>query len=233
MPTEPSERMKAKSHTFAVLTADIMRSRDIQDFPTERDRKLDPLAKSQVKRHLIFSKYAVTAWDEFQGVLSDLVNIPEVVLEIRRFFYPMHLRIGIGIGEVSNPVKQPVNVFAGGLAFERARQAIKSLDAERSTLARSTLIVSDNDEFDYIVNTIYHLNDTLLDQMTRKQWETMNIRLSAKSQDSTAHTLGLDKSSVSRRLKRGSYGQIVSARDVIKVIIAHYWKQRIPRIRGK
>jgi hypothetical protein len=213
---------RSKNH-YAVLTADITDSRTIENFPSARDQKLRPLAKAHLKRRFILSEYAVTAWDEFEGILTDLRNIPEVILDLRRRFYPMRLRIGIGFGEVSDPSGTPVNAFAGGRAFERAREAIKKLNGERVTRARSTLIISDDDEFDAIVNAVYQLHDTLVDQIKPKQWAIINARMEEKGQESTARRVGLNKSLVSRLLKRGHYSELITTKQVVRTIITHYW----------
>jgi len=213
---------KSKNH-YAVLTADITDSRKIENFPSVRDQKLRPLAKSHLKRRLILSEYAVTAWDEFEGILTDVGNVPEVILDLRRYFYPMRLRIGIGLGEVSDPSGTPVNAFAGGMAFERAREAIKALNGERNTRARSTLIISDNEEFDAIVNTVYQLHDTLVDEIKPKQWAIINARLEEDGQESTARRVGLNKSLVSRLLKRGHYSVLIATKQVVRTIITHFW----------
>jgi len=218
--------MKKPDPLFAVLTADITDSRKIENFPSARDEKLRPLARSHAKRKLIMSEYAITAWDEFEGILTDVGNVPEVVLDLRRYFYPLRLRIGIGLGEVSSPSRTPVNAFAGGIAFERARDAIKQLDAERNTRARSTLLISEDHEFDTIVNSIYQLHDTLVDGITSKQWSTINARLGEKGQESTARKLGLNKSLVSRLLRRGHYSELVATKHVVGMIITHFWNVR-------
>jgi len=220
--------VKKQSSRYAVLTADIAGSRAIADFPSERDKKLRPLSKLHRTGELIASDYAVTAWDEFEGLLTALAHIPQVLLDLRRYFHPFQLRVAIGIGDVSNPAQKPVNVFAGGSAFERARKAITQLNAERTTLARSTLFLSESSEFDTIMNTLYQLHDTLAERISAKQWEAINLQLKAKSQDATARRLGLDKSSISRRLRRGYYWQLVNTREAAKTIIAHYWKQHSP-----
>lgn len=210
---------------FAVLTADIANSRAVKDFPAERDRRLRPIAKLHRASGLIVSDYAITAWDEFEGLLSDPVNISEVLLDLRRFFYPLRLRVGLGIGEVSLPLRKPINAFGGGSAFERAREAMERLKAERNTLARSTLIVSDKPEFDAIFNTTYQLHDALIERTSAKQWEAINVQLKSKSQDVTAARLGLDKSTVSRRLSRGYYAEMLSVRDTVKTIVTYFWNK--------
>src|SRR5712691_10602586 len=124
--------MKTKAKNYAVITCDIVESRHIDESRRKRDQKLRHIAKLHVARKWILSEYAITAWDEFEGILSRPTNIPAVILDLRRHFYPFELWIGIGIGQVTEPYRKPVNVFAGGEAFERARVAMNHLKAIRS-----------------------------------------------------------------------------------------------------
>jgi|ERR1700730_8935065 len=203
--------IKHKQSLYAVITADISGSRNVDDFRKARDRKLRPLTKQHMLQKLIVSEYAVTAWDEFEG-LTRPRNVPSILLDLRRHFYPLGLWIGVGIGTVSDPHRKPINVFAGGEAFERAREAVNEIKTKRNKSRRLTAFLSGNEEFDLVANTIYHLHDTLIQNISPKQWQTINIQMSVKSQELTARKLGLDESTVSRNLRRGFYTQVEETR---------------------
>lgn len=207
---------------YAAVTADIIGSRSVENFPRERDRKLRPLGKRHLAQRLILSEYAVTAWDEFEG-LALPAHIPSVILDLRRYFYPFALWIGVGIGTVSAPHRKPINIFAGGEAFERARKAIDELKKSRSRTSRATAFLSGNKDFDLIANTIYHLHDTLILGVSSKQWQAINAQLSSKTQGNTAKKLGLDTSSVSRTLRRGFYYQIEETRATMDLLMKRYF----------
>ena len=206
----------------AVITADITGSRNVPDFRKERDRKLRPLAKQHRADRLILSDYAVTAWDEFEGLVKPH-SVPTVLLDLRRHFYPLGLWIGVGLGTLSGPYRKPINIFGGGEAFERARTALTEIKEGRYKSRRMTAFLSGNDEFDLIANTIYHLHDTLIQGISAKQWATINAQLSAKQQLKTAKRLGLDKSSVSRNLRRGFYSQIEETRTTMQSLLQRYF----------
>jgi hypothetical protein len=207
---------------YAAITADIVGSRNVHNFPKERDRKLKPLAKQHLALGFIVSEYAVTAWDEFEG-LARPDAIPGILLDLRRYFYPFALWIGVGIGTVTEPHRKPINVFAGGEAFERARQAIDEIKSGRNKSSRTTAFVSGNKDFDLVANTIYHLHDTLIQQISSKQWQTINAQLSFQSQEKTAKKLGLHTSSVSRTLRRGFYNQIEETRTTMGLLMKKYF----------
>ena len=102
--------------------------------------------------------------------------------------------------------------IAGGEAFERAREAVNEIKTKRNKSRRLTAFLSGNEEFDLVANTIYHLHDTLIQNISPKQWQTINIQMSVKSQELTARKLGLDESTVSRNLRRGFYTQVEETR---------------------
>jgi hypothetical protein len=209
---------------YAVITADIVSSRQVKGFRKKRDEKLRPLSARHQREKLILSGYAVTAWDEFQVILQRPVFLPRVILDLRRHFYPLQLRIAVGLGKVSEPHRRPVNVFAGGEAFERARQAADHLRKGRGSKFRSlTAIESGNTVFDVIGNTIYHLHDTLLQGISQKQWQTIAVQASTGSQEDTARKLGVNVSTISRTLRRAHYWQLEETRAALEKVIESYF----------
>jgi hypothetical protein len=194
---------------YGVITADVVRSRSFVNFRQNRDAKLAPLSKAHMANGLIVSPYAVTVWDEFQGILSAPYLFPGVVFELRRTFFPMELRIAIGIGKVSEPRKSPINRFSGGEAFERARAALDRLKSNKGSKYRVLTAIESGDRvLDVSVNTIYRLQDTLVGEVSPKQWTTINWVMRTGSQEGAAKKLGVNVSTVSRTLRRAHYWQI-------------------------
>jgi hypothetical protein len=218
-----AQPMKTKPRGYAAITCDIVGSRQIERFRYKRDQKLHRISKLHVENKWILSDYAITAWDEFEAILSQPKNIPAVILDLRRHFHPFELWIGIGIGEVTEPRKKPVNVFAGGEAFERAREAMNELKSKRSKTGVLTAFVTANEMFDLIANTVYHLHDSLLQSISTKQWETINVRMETSAQELTAKKLGLNKSTVSRNLRRGFWWQIQETQSAMERVIENYF----------
>jgi SatD family (SatD) len=215
--------MKTKPNPYAAITCDIVGSRHIEAFRQKRDQKLRKIANLHVGKKWILSEYAITAWDEFEGILSRPANIPAVILDLRRYFHPFELWIGIGIGHVSEPRRKPVNVFAGGEAFERAREAMNRLKTKRSKPGILTAFVTDNETFNLIANTVYHLHDTLLESISGKQWQTINVHMDTSRQELTAKKLRLNESTVSRNLRRGFWWQIQETRQAMERVIEAYF----------
>ena len=215
--------MKTRVTNYAAVTCDIVGSRQVEEFRRKRDQKLRRISRLHVEKKWILSEYAITAWDEFEGILSRPHNVPAVIVDLRRHLYPFELRIGIGMGEVTEPHRKPVNVFAGGEAFERARAAINQLKSKRSKTGVLTSFVTGNEMFDLIGNTIYRLHDSLLQSVSTKQWETINVLMETSAQERAAKKLGLNKSTISRNLRRGFWWQIQETQTAMERIIEVYF----------
>lgn len=212
-----------KKRRYAVITADVVKSRGVERFRPKRDRKLRELSAMHQEDKLIVSPYTVTAWDEFQAILREPQFTSRVILDLRRHFYPLKLWIAVGMGTVTDAHRRPVNQYAGGEAFERARVAADRLKGSFSKYPGFTSFESGNQTFDTIANTIYRLHDSLIDKTTAKQWTTINAQLRATRQDVAARRLALDTSTVSRSLKRGYYWQMLETADAVEMIIKSFF----------
>jgi hypothetical protein len=220
---QPTSAPKSKIRQYAVVTCDVVGSRQIDDFRRKRDRKLRRISASHLEKKWILSEYAITAWDEFEGILSSPTEAPAAILDLRRHFHPLELRIGIGIGEVTEPKRKPVNVFAAGEAFLRAREAINHLKGKRNKTGTLTSFVSGQQMFDLIANTIYQLHDSLLESISARQWQTIDVLMQTTAQDRAAKKLRLNKSTVSRNLRRASWRQIEGTQKAMPQIIKAYF----------
>jgi hypothetical protein len=216
-------RKSASAKLYAVITADIVGSRQIPSFREKRDRRLRPLSTQHRAEGLILSEYAVTAWDEFQVILQRPLFLPRLIFAVRRHFYPMRLRIAAGFGRVSEAHKTPVNVYAGGEAFERARRAADRLKKAGSKFPMLTAIESGNPTFDMIANTMYHLHDTLLQEISPRQWRTIAALEATGSQEAAARKLRVNISTVSRTLRRAHYWQLEESRTALEQVIEAYF----------
>ena len=72
----------------------------------------------------------------------------------------------------------------------------------------ATAFASHNELFNQTINLIYGLHDTLLFQITAKQWQAIRQFLEQPALEHAAKRLKLDVSTVSRNLKRGHYWQL-------------------------
>jgi hypothetical protein len=208
---------------YSVITADVVDSRLVEGFREKRDAKLAEVTRLHTDSALVSTPYTITAWDEFQVVLTRPEFTARAILDLRRIFFPMELWIAVGIGSATGLDLGPVNVNAGGEAFERAREAADRLKTVSPKSRALTSFESGNEIFDAIANTIYELHDALLEGRTEKQWEAINMQMEAGRQDITADRLDRDASTISRNLKRAFHWQSLDTVNAMEKIIRAYF----------
>jgi SatD family (SatD) len=209
--------MQAKDRTYGVLIADVVESRSHSRLRSSLNEKLRIASIAQLDDKLIRVPYAVTAGDEFQTIAPRVDAIPQLILDLRRRLQPLQLRIGIGIGTIQGVIRPPANRIAGQ-AFEFARAAINDIKQTRK-YPTLTALRSQNPAFDQVANLVYGLHDTLLLQITSKQWETIATYLIKDRVDYTAKALSIDISTASRNLKRGYFWQIEHTAFVMETVL--------------
>jgi len=214
--------MQTKNPTHGVLIADVVESRSHSHLRSSLNEKLRIASIAQLDDKLIRVPYAVTAGDEFQTIARRVDSIPNLILDLRRRLQPLQLRIGIGIGAIQGPIRPPVNRIAGQ-AFEFARAAINQIKETRK-YPTLTVFRTHNSGLDEIANLVYGLHDTLLRQITAKQWETIAIYLIKNRVDYTAKALSIDISTASRNLKRGYFWQIEHTRVVMESVLGRAFR---------
>ncbi len=202
------------SETYAVVVADILGSSARKDVRALLGKKLQTVSEKHLRRKLIRLPYSVTAGDEFQTLTAELPSLPALLLDLRAALQPLPLRVGVGIGEVADRIHPPVNRLTGA-AFQFARWALENVKANGLfKFEVLTAFASHNEPFNQTINLLYGLHDTLMLQITAKQWETIRRFLDQPALEQTAKRLKLDVSTVSRNLKRGYYWQLA---ETVKV----------------
>lgn len=209
--------------TGTVLLVDVADAPSLPDFPAGRDRRLRALSHRHVGQGWIAADYALTAGDRFQAVLWNAANLPDVLLDIRRVFAPWEVYIAVGCGPVAGwRSRRPEDEALSGAGVERARQAMDRLKSARGEkFRRLTRCDTGDPGLDGVLNLVYALHDSLVQQTTERQWQTISSALSLESQEDAAAELGVQPSTVTRNLKRGHYWQMrETARELSRLLAA-------------
>jgi hypothetical protein len=206
----------------AVLLVDVAGSSSITDFRQGRDERIGRLSKLHRGQEWTAADYTVTAWDEFQSVAWQLEHLPRILLDIRQVFAPWEVYAAVGCGLVSGwRSGRPINEALGGEGFERARAAMDALKSSRGDkYRRLSQFVTGNEDRDSLLNLIYGLHDTLVQQVTERQWETIGATLLLGNQEEVAARLGVQPSTVTRNLKRGHYWQMRETATMVSALLA-------------
>lgn len=210
--------MQAKAKSWAVVVADVVGSTRTQDVRSVLGPKLRIATTAHLEEKRIRLPYAVTAGDEFQTVASELSQIPGLLFDLRRRMRPLSLRVGVGIGTISGPLRPPVNQLTGQ-AFEFARAAIDKAKEARAHSGKSTSFQSPNEQFDLVADLIYSLHDALVGSRSEKQWEAIDAFIAKGRVDLAARSLKLNSSTVSRNLGRSHFWQSLETIEIMKKLI--------------
>lgn len=211
--------MQSTAKTWGVLVADVVGSSRTRDVRSALGAKLRGATVAHLAEKRIRLPYAVTAGDEFQTVACDLGQIPALLFDLRRRVRPLQLRIGVGIGTISGPLRPPVNQLSGA-AFENARAAMEEAKAGRAHSGKDTRFRSENEQFDMLANLIYGLQDALAGNLSEKQWETVDAYLAKGRVDLAARALKINASTASRNLSRSHFWQTQETIEAMKKFIA-------------
>jgi hypothetical protein len=209
------------SATYAVVIADVLASSTRRNVRGLLGKKLTAASQKHLRQKLIRLPYRVTAGDEFQTLTAELPSLPALLLDLRATLQPLPLRVGVGIGEVADRIQPPVNRLTGE-AFQFARWALEHV--KNSGLFKFevlTAFASRNEPFNQTINLLYGLHDTLVLQITAKQWQAIRQFLEQPALEQTAKRLQRDVSTVSRSLKRGYYWQLAETAKVAGAFIEH------------
>jgi hypothetical protein len=204
---------------WGVIVSDVVGSSRTRNLRAVLSDRLRLVTAAHLKEERIRLPYAVTAGDEFQAVAADLRQIPGLVFDLRRRMRPLQLRIGVGIGRISGPLRGPVNQL-GGQAFEFARVAISETKEGRQHSGKVTRFRSPNEQFDLLANLIYNLHDALVGRLSEKQWRTVDAYLAKGRVDLAAKALRINASTASRNLSRSHLWQTLETIETMEKLFA-------------
>lgn len=216
--------------TGVALLADVQESRAIEDFSRLRDRALADLSRRHRQQGWCEMDYAVTAWDEFQGLLIDPTALPAAVWDIWRTFEPARLRLAIGGGAVESvrlsDEPPTVNTAFTGEAFYLARDALGKLATPRHGMSRVLVGVAWNDPvIQAACNSVLRLADALSQDITARQWEIIGLYEKLGKQTEVAAALDKSESTISRSLAASRYWEVMASLDELKILLQHWCGQ--------
>jgi len=210
-------------NTYVVVIADVVNSREFDDFADRRDQALQALQLQHSEQALTASDYAITAWDEFQVLLSAHQALPQVLWDLQREFYPLRLRLGIGCGEVqwARQQRDAVNESASGEAFFLARAALAAISDQARGSSRSEIMVRwQAPLMQHALNASLRLLDVLLADITVAQWQVIAAYEQFGRQDVVAEALDKTPSTISRTLRSANYWEIKASLDDLRLLLS-------------
>lgn len=143
-------------------------------------------------RASIASKFVITLGDEFQGLLSDAIAIPDIAWTIETEYHQRDVRLGFGRGTLHTPM-QPVALNIDGPVLHNARAAI--------TVARSRRLLGGVFEgfgaHDSVLTGFAQILRYTRQQMTARQRGVIALLRAGHTQMRIAEMLEISKQAVS------------------------------------
>lgn len=181
----------------------------------------------------IASKFTITLGDEFQGLLHDGENVMDIISEIERKMYPIKIRFGIGIGEITTVIDSERAIGADGPGYYKAREAIEFLkqnEKKKQSGKPDTRIESDGEKQGTVelLNAILSLTAAVKRSWSDRQRQTVWDMLEHRdSQSDAAERLGIKQSSVQKNLANGNYYTYKEAMDTVKKTLSEIRRKNV------
>ncbi len=207
---------------YIAVIGDIKNSKRM-DGRNEVQKKLNMILEDINIKYVqdIASKFMITLGDEFQGLLRCGNNVMNIISEIEARMYPVNLRFGIGVGEITTEINPDIPLGADGPAYYNARAAIeqlKSREKKRKSGETNILIVVDgeNEKEVKLLNTILSLGTVVKSRWTERQREVIRDHIEhGENQLKAAERLGITQSNVNKNLTKADYYSYKEAMDTL------------------
>lgn len=199
-------------HSFVAVIGDIKDSRRLENRKEVQTHMQTILEQVNEKyEEYIASRFLITLGDEFQGLLYTGENVLHIISEIRMQLYPVHLRFGIGFGQITTDIRAEMALGADGPGYYRAREAIERLK-EREKKNRPVpaelcfKMGEQNRRTEIMLNTIFNLIYVIEKNWTKRQREIIwDMLLYEDGQQNTARRLNISQPTVQKALAAGGY----------------------------
>lgn len=211
---------------YIAIIGDIKQSKAIEDRQGVQIRLKNILNHINEKYEMdISSKFTITLGDEFQGLLNVGTNTVDIIEEIQREMYPIQIRFGIGVGEITTDIDKEIAIGADGPGYYKAREAIEylKLSEQKSKTPSADIrieIQEDKHSIAMMLNTIFSLMEVIKRNWTDRQREIIYEFVNNNgSQLECAKRLNIMQSSVQRGLTNGNYYSYKNAKDTVNNVL--------------
>ena len=122
---------------YVAIIGDIKGSKQISN-RSQIQKKLGHVLKdvNETYKADISAKFIITLGDEFQGLLGRSKYVFDIIKFIQKEMYPVRLRFGVGIGEISTDVFSEAALGADGPAYYAARKMMEQLREQEKKLKK-------------------------------------------------------------------------------------------------
>lgn len=209
-------------YKYIAIIGDIKASKKLSD-RSEVQKKLSTVLNyiNEKYKNDIYSKFTITLGDEFQGLLCNGESIMHMIFDIEKRLFPIKIRVGIGIGEITTEINRDLSIGADGPGYYNAREAISYLkeDEKRKQTNSADIrleIMDGYKEIKMLINTTLKLMTVIKEEWTERQREIIWDMLEHQdNQIEVAKRLGITQPTVQKSLSKGKYYAFKEAYDTL------------------
>lgn len=179
------------------LIADIVHSRKLdkrEEIQTQLVACLEQV--NEAYQTTLASNFTITLGDEFQALFQTPSKMFQALDEITFSMYPVRIRYGIGLGEITTEVNPELSLGADGPAYWNAREAIQFVHRNDDYGRSNIHVISDHqDDSLPLVNEL--LKSTA---MIAANWRLTQVEVMRALLDENIWTAKFDQSSLAKKL---------------------------------
>lgn len=181
----------------------------------------------------IAAKFMITLGDEFQGLLQVGKHVVDMIELIQSEMYPVKLRFGIGVGQITTEINPEMAIGADGPGYYMAREAIETLKKNEQKNKMQTANVriemeNDNQGVCNMLNTIFSLLTVIQNNWTERQREIIvDYEVHQGSQAECAMRLNITQSTVQRGLASANYYAYKDAKNTVMDVLKEIGERRV------
>lgn len=192
---------------FTVITADVIASRQQPVALADKE-----VALAGINHPDLLTAFTVSRGDEVQAVVSRPVLPLDLVRRLRFYCRPLSLRVGLGIGRITNGLEKKNSWDMNGPAFFRSRRALETLKNERRVFTR---VYTGDDDFDRLANALLVLMDAVQSGWTDAQWEAVTVYEEKGTYQEAAKILGIAYQNVEKRCRAARWWAVHQAENAL------------------
>lgn len=219
---------------YIAIIGDIKNSKELENRRDTQIKLNSVLNNINAKyKSVISAKFMITLGDEFQGLLCRGDGALDIIEEIQRAMYPVKIRFGIGVGQITTEINAEMAIGADGPGYYKAREAIEMLknsEYRNKTQAANIRIEVEDDENSIAVmlNTIFSLMAVIQNNWSRRQREIVwAYEQYGGSQLECAERLNISQSSVQRSLINSNYYAYKDAKETVNTVLREIGEVRV------
>lgn len=210
---------------YIVFTMDCISSKKMAHVTEFLEQRAESFNNNPLRNQRAVTDMKVLVGDEIQVVYEYNCEFIKYIRYLREAFFPIQLRIGMGIGVIDNPrsleLRDPWKL--NGSAFHNARASLKYIENQAFLGSRGlSYLTSDNPVFDRIINNQVMLYDTLLERWSDKTYEAISLKEQYGSFRKLDGINGISSSAYTKRANAGNWAILELFESNIVKIIEEY-----------